>query len=295
MERPDQKRLKLYEVDDNSKADKNDLYPKEGEEYPEHAEKDEKDETPDSMKGTIKANRHTQQKVHTMYARSGDLKFSINANRPDLSIQDIREILRHYQGTGHLANHEAVDLAKWFIGDKPRLLSALSKKQIRGVITGGPGSYHVKSEEGKNLGGPYKSREQAKHRLEQVEYFKHKGMNPEEHLDLAHRLRKHTGKPTWTEEPGEEKEEESQERKERRKELREGLQLSAKVVRKQALLDKGMGIFQPAMYRGKEVLLLAIDNTGNSATVEDGSKNQFNVDVADLTPTKTGPYTGKPR
>jgi hypothetical protein len=43
------------------------------------------------------------------------------------------------------------------------------------VITGGPGSYHVKSEEGKNLGGPYKTREQAEHRLEQVEYFKHKG------------------------------------------------------------------------------------------------------------------------
>jgi hypothetical protein len=43
------------------------------------------------------------------------------------------------------------------------------------VITGGPGSYHVKSEEGKNLGGPYKSREQAEHRLKQVEYFKHKG------------------------------------------------------------------------------------------------------------------------
>jgi hypothetical protein len=43
------------------------------------------------------------------------------------------------------------------------------------VITGEPGSYHVKSEEGKNLGGPYKSREQAEHRLKQVEYFKHKG------------------------------------------------------------------------------------------------------------------------
>lgn len=43
------------------------------------------------------------------------------------------------------------------------------------VITGGPGSYHVKSEEGKNLGGPYKTREEAEHRLKQVEYFKHKG------------------------------------------------------------------------------------------------------------------------
>lgn len=33
--------------------------------------------------------------------------------------------------------------------------------------------YHVVSEKGKNLGGPYKTREQAKKRLGQVEYFKH--------------------------------------------------------------------------------------------------------------------------
>ena len=44
----------------------------------------------------------------------------------------------------------------------------------KAIITGGPGSYHVKSEEGKNLGGPYKSREEAERRLKQVEYFKHK-------------------------------------------------------------------------------------------------------------------------
>lgn len=32
--------------------------------------------------------------------------------------------------------------------------------------------YVVKSEAGKNLGGPYASKEQAKKRLQQVEYFK---------------------------------------------------------------------------------------------------------------------------
>jgi len=38
------------------------------------------------------------------------------------------------------------------------------------------GGYEVKSEKtGKNLGGPYKSKEQAEKRLRQVEYFKHKG------------------------------------------------------------------------------------------------------------------------
>jgi hypothetical protein len=36
------------------------------------------------------------------------------------------------------------------------------------------GGYEVHSEKGKNLGGPYKSRAQAKKRLQQVEYFKHR-------------------------------------------------------------------------------------------------------------------------
>jgi hypothetical protein len=34
--------------------------------------------------------------------------------------------------------------------------------------------YMVKSEKGKNLGGPYKAKEEAQKRLRQVEYFKHK-------------------------------------------------------------------------------------------------------------------------
>lgn len=35
--------------------------------------------------------------------------------------------------------------------------------------------YKVTSEKGKNLGGPYKTQKQAEKRLQQVEYFKHKG------------------------------------------------------------------------------------------------------------------------
>jgi len=35
--------------------------------------------------------------------------------------------------------------------------------------------YHVVSEKGKNLGGPYKTREEAAKRLRQVEFFKHQG------------------------------------------------------------------------------------------------------------------------
>jgi len=34
--------------------------------------------------------------------------------------------------------------------------------------------YKVVSEKGKNLGGPYKSKDQAKKRLQQVEFFKRK-------------------------------------------------------------------------------------------------------------------------
>ena len=35
--------------------------------------------------------------------------------------------------------------------------------------------YYVKSESGKNLGGPYSTKAAAEERLRQVEFFKHKG------------------------------------------------------------------------------------------------------------------------
>ena len=43
------------------------------------------------------------------------------------------------------------------------------------MITKEKGGYSVKSEGGKNLGGPYKTKAEAAKRLRQVEYFKHKG------------------------------------------------------------------------------------------------------------------------
>jgi len=42
------------------------------------------------------------------------------------------------------------------------------------MISKSGSGYSVKSEKGKNLGGPYKSKKKAKKRLQQVEYFKHK-------------------------------------------------------------------------------------------------------------------------
>jgi len=42
------------------------------------------------------------------------------------------------------------------------------------MIVKDKGQYHVKSEDGKkNLGGPYKTEEQAKKRLGEIEHFKH--------------------------------------------------------------------------------------------------------------------------
>jgi len=43
------------------------------------------------------------------------------------------------------------------------------------MIVKRPDGYHVVSESGKNLGGPYKSRKEAEKRLRQVEWFKHLG------------------------------------------------------------------------------------------------------------------------
>ena len=37
------------------------------------------------------------------------------------------------------------------------------------------GGFRVVSEAGKNLGGPYPTKKQAEKRLQQVEWFKHKG------------------------------------------------------------------------------------------------------------------------
>jgi phosphosulfolactate synthase (CoM biosynthesis protein A) len=48
----------------------------------------------------------------------------------------------------------------------------ISKKEDA-MIKKVKGGYKVLSEKGKNLGGPYKSKEEAQKRLRQVEYFKH--------------------------------------------------------------------------------------------------------------------------
>lgn len=317
-ERPDHKNQTFRYP---SVADQSDLFPKENELYPEYATTENPKENDGSLERSKQdvseyshektpiytANRAAQQKVHQAFNRSGDLKKAITFYRNDLSIADIRDLVRFYQASGKLASHEADEIATWFIGTKPRLLSA---RQIRGVITGSPGSYSVKSEEGKNLGGPYKTREQAKKRLKQVEYFKHKGLSKKTAQctcegaydpycpDHGAREQKRGSERRWEETKGMTPEQKKQWLKDEEATLEKEKaerEKGKKALSKRALLDKGMGIFQPAVYRGREVLVIAVDNTGNRATVEDGQHRQFQVDVADLTPTKTGPYSGKSR
>ena len=49
------------------------------------------------------------------------------------------------------------------------------KEVLNEIVTKEKDGYHVRSHKGKNLGGPYKSKKEANKRLQQVEYFKHKG------------------------------------------------------------------------------------------------------------------------
>ena len=51
--------------------------------------------------------------------------------------------------------------------------------------------YHVISKKGKNLGGPYKSREAAVKRLQQVEYFKKHGEDMNLRQLIKEELMKH--------------------------------------------------------------------------------------------------------
>jgi hypothetical protein len=63
------------------------------------------------------------------------------------------------------------------------MTSARTRRRFTGVICAGhwrafmikkvSGGYKVVSEKGKNLGGPYKTKQAAEKRLKQVEYFKH--------------------------------------------------------------------------------------------------------------------------
>jgi hypothetical protein len=63
--------------------------------------------------------------------------------------------------------------------NRMRRLKGVTKEQKRqqkeeGMIVKTQKGYVVKSEKGKNLGGPYRSKKLAEKRLRQVEFFKHR-------------------------------------------------------------------------------------------------------------------------
>lgn len=189
------------------------------------------------------ANVAAQRKVHTHYSHSKDLKRAISANRSELSIADIRDILAFYEQTSKISSTDSEDMARWFIGDRPILLSASSRFEEW-----------------------QRNKEKAKQ----------KDLSPGE-SDCSCSGAFNPNCPAHG----------TQESRPRTKANRI---LSAKDLSKTA----GIGVFQPAMYRGREVMLIAIDNTGSKATVQEGKK-QFIVPLSDLTETANGPYTEEPR
>jgi hypothetical protein len=57
--------------------------------------------------------------------------------------------------------------------DAVKVMAIFCRPGERAMIKKVKSGYKVTSEKGKNLGGPYKTREEAAKRLRQVEYFKH--------------------------------------------------------------------------------------------------------------------------
>jgi hypothetical protein len=75
----------------------------------------------------------------------------------------------HFSATGARTRAE---IEEQFKKHMPKHEASLQKSA---TVTHRTDGWHVLSEEGKNLGGPYKSKEEAVKRLRQVEYFKHNG------------------------------------------------------------------------------------------------------------------------
>jgi len=83
----------------------------------------------------------------------------------------VKEWNAHVLLKDHLTEEELESL------DRKKTSSPTSKIDIVSKIVKKKDGWYVLSEKGRNLGGPYKSRNKAKERLRQVEYFKHKTAN----------------------------------------------------------------------------------------------------------------------
>jgi hypothetical protein len=273
--------------DDGSAATKkSDLFPKKDESYPDkckdpNVEQHDVENSGAEHSARVAVNRGAQRKVHVHYQNSQDLKRAISVNREDLGIEDIRYILSHYHHIGHLARHDADNLADWFIGTKPRLLCASdveSAVQSRECLncgacgeTGDKGLCNRCQRRGSRVTANPNVRYEWD---DDDSNCPQCGGQPTELGGLGNRNHYRCRDCGWDW-------------------SKEASVLSDKDIVKQALLGKGMGIFTPALYKGKEVLIMAIDNTGAYATIQSEGGKQTEVEVRDLKPTNSGPYSGE--
>lgn len=355
MERPEHKSLAP-----KVKEHKSDLFPKEqGHGYPKKPREDKKLDDARGGIGGKTAGKTAQRRVHVHYSHSGDLKRAIDVNRGELSIADIRDLCSFYANTGKIAHHEADDIARWFIGTKPRLLCAsddvpwdpeewerILKKQKEkksrrlcaadeagsvevpdknpesGVGDGSGGTDNPdpkwqSGESANSISGPEKVKDHGAGDspkdagdVEVPDLGLPKGALSKRDLTaggwrtcpMCSGSKKHDGAPCWRcggygEVAGA-----------RHKDgcgcgFCERMRTNQSSKTKEALSKNDMmkrahdevGIFMPALHNGTQVLVIAVDNTSLRATVQDGAGNQKQVNFADLSPTKTGPYSGRPR
>jgi len=80
--------------------------------------------------------------------------------------------LGQFKGKYAIFNEDVVQRA-FTLNEIQEIYCSNKKISLQEVIRKEDDGYHVRSKKGKNLGGPYDSKEQAKKRLKQVEYFKH--------------------------------------------------------------------------------------------------------------------------
>jgi len=82
-------------------------------------------------------------------------------------------IFNKFKNNYALFNESNTVIKSFNLNNIDKLIGKNNKSNLLEKILHVKGGYKVVSEKGKNLGGPYKSQNEAKKRLKQVEYFKH--------------------------------------------------------------------------------------------------------------------------
>jgi len=131
---------------------------------------------PNSLTETIKVEKITERMLKEFIGLPVVAK--INENYID-------GVLSNFKGN-FVINGENRIKRSFKIEELHEIFTKNKKISLQEVIQKEEDGYHVRSKKGKNLGGPYESKQQAEKRLKQVEYFKHVN---EENLLLRERLK----------------------------------------------------------------------------------------------------------